>query len=251
MKEHKSFEEYVTRFRELAGLKPDDNPIDFLPKQIPAEEYLTEDKIKELNESSLTRIRQHILNHDITTISAWRDKNENCVEYREGAERNKIFTREEKNERNLELSSALLKKRYGVTYIRGISQEGKQIVQENSYLVVNLNNDEKFIDNVKKLGQYYCQDSVLIKEKNNENAYLIGTNNFHRLGLNKKQILGKFHPGIENELMSKIHGRPFYFGENVDREGPIQFEIYDEFSIGARQAVTKTSEKILNEIFKK
>lgn len=242
MRKHQTFEEYVARIRELSGIKPSDDPIDFLPKGIPAEEYLTEEKIKAVNESSLSRIQQHIQEHDIATISAWRDKNENCLDKKDNT--GKIFTREENNERNSELYSAILKRKYGITHIRGVSQEGKEIVKENSYLVVNLNDDSEFINNIIKLGKYYCQDSVLLKEKDKNEAYLYGTNQFKIPGLDNTIRLGKFHPGMENEIMSKIHGRPFYFGENIDREGPIQFEIYEEFSIGARQAVTKMSEKL-------
>ncbi len=51
----------------------------------------------------------------------------------------------------------------------------------------------------------------------------------------------------ESVFMSKIQGRQFYFGEHINREGPIEFEIYDDLGIGAKEVVTLRSKKILNE----
>lgn len=252
MKEYKTFEEYINRIRELSGIKPDDDILEGLESK---GKPLSESELKSLNESNLNRINQHMIKHDIAAISAWREENIQCMTYKSGQNaeiiKDKVFTREEKDERNIELNSGLLKKGYGVTYIRGISHKDREIVKENSYLVVNLKDDVNFIKNIIKLGQFYCQDFVLIKEKDNNIAYNYGTNYAKYPGFNKKSILGEFHPGLENEFMSKIHGRPFYFGEEKEyrEDDLIQFENYDELGFSGRYGITKLSENIINLLF--
>lgn len=233
MRKHKTFEEYITRIRELSGIKTDEDVFKELQQKHFKSPELSEEEIKKIDESSLTRIRQHIIEHDIATITAFREQDINCLNKVENRE--KIFTKKENLERNNLLRSSLLKLDYGITEIDGINKRDKIIVKENSFLIVNLNNNSDFIDNIINLGKYFCQDSVLLKKKEEENAYLIGTNNSKDPGLNNKVQLGKFKGGLENDFMSKIRGRPFYF------------EQYDNLSIGAKQVITIRSKKILEE----
>jgi hypothetical protein len=82
-------------------------------------------------------------------------------------------------------------------------------VSEDSYFVVNLPNDPSFTDKIKKLGEMFCQDSVLILEKGGDVNYLFGTNNSDFPGYGETIPVGNFKPGIESEFMTKVGGRPF------------------------------------------
>lgn len=163
-----------------------------------------------LNESSLNRVYSHIMNHDCAIITAFRGKLENCIT---NDVSEKLSLRDNKS-RNKGLKAALLYLRYAITnvkgsYIEDYLADNQKEVLEDSYFVVNLKDDPKFIDNIVRLGEIFCQDSVLIMEKGGENNYLVGTN-FHTFpGYGEKIETGHFKPAIESEFMTKVGGRPF------------------------------------------
>lgn len=234
-KKHKTFEEYVNRLRELSGIKGDEDVFKELEQNKP--ESLSEEEINKLKESSLSRIGQHINEHDIATITAFREQSINCIDKSKNT--GYEFTKKENLERNKILRASLLRLKYGVTLVDGISKEGKKIVNEDSFLVVNLNDEKNFIENMIKLGKHYCQDSILLKRKDEENAYLHGTNTTPDPNLDETLDLGKYKPGIENEFMSSIRGRPFHF------------ESYDKLQINSKRIITEISKEVLNEILNK
>jgi hypothetical protein len=163
-----------------------------------------------LNESSLNRLYSHIQKYDCAIITAFRSSMVNCMD--EEDER-KLNIRNNKS-RNKNLKSALISLGYGVTNVKGTYVENflsdNQIeVKEDSYFVVNLSDDPRFIDKIKKLGEMFCQDSVMILEKGGDNNYLFGTNKSDFPGYGESIPVGNFKPGIESEFMTKIGGRPF------------------------------------------
>jgi hypothetical protein len=120
--------------------------------------------MKIINESYLSRIYKQTLEHDSGTISAWRST-EDCNE-------GKDYTRTEKNKRNNILKAKLLKKGYGVTYIR-------DVYIENSFFVIDIKDKGTLKNDLIKLGTEFEQDSITYQEK--------------------------------GESYSKINGRPFMF----------------------------------------
>jgi hypothetical protein len=165
---------------------------------------------KVLNESSLTRIHSHIMKHDCAVITAFRNKLINCMSEDNG---DKLNIGDNKM-RNKRLKSALLSLGYGVTsvkgtYIENYMSDNQVEVKEDSYFVVNLTDNPDFISHIKKLGEMFCQDSVMILEKGGDNNYLFGTNKSDFPGYGESSPVGNFKPGIESEFMTKVGGRPF------------------------------------------
>jgi hypothetical protein len=163
-----------------------------------------------LNESSLNRIHSFTKKYDCGIITAFRNSLINCV----GDENDTKLNIRDNKLRNKHLKSALISLGYGVTNVKGTYVENflsdNQIeVKEDSYFVVNLPNDPMFIANIKKLGELFCQDSVMILENGGDNNYLFGTNKSDFPGYGESRPVGNFKSGIESEFMTKVGGRPF------------------------------------------
>ena len=195
-----------------------------------------------LKESGLSRIFQHMNEHSIACISAFRYKRINCVSgMLDGKPCDGTpITKKENLERNNKLLAALLGLGFSVTaidgtWIEGFGGEGAKEYDENTFFVVNKDDSVSFFADIVKLGEYFCQDSILFKHKENKNAYLYGTNNAKFPGYRKTMIQGHFHGGIKKEFMSKIKGRPFTFMETND------YNVYTRGAIFSRT---------VNEIFK-
>ena len=89
----------------------------------------------------------------------------------------KKFTHEENRQKNKLMVAELLQLGYGVTKVKGVYPEGMNSeTSEESYLVVNRNNDENFLNNLLRISEFYNQDSIYYKEKGKTKGYLIGTN---------------------------------------------------------------------------
>ena len=198
-----------------------------------------------LNESSLSRLHRHISAHETAIITAFRNDPTDASDCTGNAtapsdEQNAY---EMNKERNRQLKAALLRKGYGVTrvdgsYIEDFGDIDKQKeVSEESFFVVNLKNSSDFNLVISKLGQMFCQDSVLMIPKGGTAAYLLGTNNSWP-GLGKQEPVGEFTGGKEAEFMSRVRNRPFIFKEINEQER------YSDLGRNARWAVTKIAEKV-------
>ena len=190
---------------------------------------------KVLNESSLTRIHSHIMKHDCAVITAFRNKLINCMSEDNG---DKLNISDNKM-RNKRLKSALLSLGYGVTsvkgtYIENYMSDNQVEVKEDSYFVVNLTDNPDFISHIKKLGEMFCQDSVMIVEQGGNNNYLFGTNKSDFPGYGEKIELGHFKPGIEAEFMTKVSGRPF------------ALESFGDLQINSKRIVKEFAKPILD-----
>lgn len=194
-------------------------------------------KTSSIQESSLSRVWKYTQGYDIAIISASRSVEKNCI--KPGKEEGHEFTPEENNERTQNLKALLISRGYGITSVDGTYIENFQTpqaveVREDSFLVVNWNHDKDFVDKIFKLGRFFCQDSVLIKLKDNEDAHLLGTNNAEFPGLGNIVTLGKFSGGKETEFSSKIGNRPFTFMEDLN---PM-----------TRGAVSRNAKKLLEQL---
>ena len=132
-----------------------------------------------LTESSLSRIYQHVTEHDTALLTAFRDDASDLSSCLDAAIEGNLSNKE----RNRDLKAALLSLGYGVTAVDGSFIENygnldKQVeVKEDSFFVVNLNDGSDFTEAITSLGTKYCQDSVLIIPQGGNGAYLYGTNN--------------------------------------------------------------------------
>ena len=100
--------------------------------------------------------------------------------------------------------------------------------------------DSDFNNNIVKLGEKFCQDSVLLIPQGGDGAFLLGTNESWP-GLGEKEPVGAFAGGKEAEFMSRVKGRPFVFKE-IHKQ-----ETWDQLGVNARYTVSKIAERVLNE----
>ena len=134
---------------------------------------------------------------------------------------------------------------YGVTRVDGSYIENfddidnRKEVSEQSFFVVNLRDDPNFNNNINRLGQMFCQDSVLLIPQGGDGAFLLGTNESWP-GLGEIEPVGRFEGGKEAEFMSRVKGRPFVFKE-VHKQ-----ETWDQLGVNARYTVSKIAERVLN-----
>lgn len=160
----------------------------------------------ELLEASLTRLKDHIDNHDVGTITAFRgDK-----------------PKAENKENNRQLLAWLRDKGYSVTKIKGsfienFGTKNERVVSEDSFVVVDIKDTKKLKDDLKKLGEHFDQDSVLFKPKDGQ-AALVGTS--HRddayPNYGQEEGLGNISYGAATgQFFSRINGRKFAF-ESID-----------------------------------
>ena len=211
-----------------------------------------------LHESSVTRIMSHLKNYDCGTITAFRGTCANPTENTldsvlvyEGKE----IPLSVKKQWNRDLKSALLKLGYGVTAIKGRYREDgwDSASDEESFFVVNLPNDPNFIKNMQKLGEAYNQDSILIKEKGSDNAYLLGTNTSEgdfNPALGKTQDIGKLHVNIPLDYLgasSVIKNKAFVFGENKNesKDKPFALETFFAFGNYSKSGIAKNAKPVL------
>lgn len=166
-----------------------------------------------LNESSVNRVYNHLIKHECSIITSYRKSLTNCLD---GDDEKGYVNIRINNNRNRHLKSALLYLGYSVTkvkgtYIENFAEQNAIEVSEESFFVVNIKDDSNFISNMTKLGELFCQDSVMIIEKGGDNNYLIGTNNSEYPGYGKIEKMGKFKPHIESEFMTRVGNSPFSF----------------------------------------
>ena len=207
-----------------------------------------------LNESSFNRILYWIRNYEIALITAFRGKKENILHdeltKKDNKEIGDYYSKTENRARNRELSASLLRMGYGVTkiygvYIENFGSPNSRIADEDSFLVVNTNNDSNFYDNMFKLSEYYNQDCFCYKPKGEDVAYNIGTNGSDYPGYMQKDRNGKFVHGVKNEFMSRLKNRGFAFTDNDNLE-PFQTSHHDR----KKERENKKIEQALNEEIK-
>ena len=177
-----------------------------------------------LNESSISRTYEHMLNHDTAFMTAFRDNTKDRTKCREDHSNTM-----ENLERNRQLKAVLLNKGYGVTavdgtYVEDFGTEAAKEVKENSFFVVNLKDDPNFKASILGLGEHFCQDSVLFVPRGGEESFLIGTNNAEFPGYGKEESTGEFLGGKEGEFMTRVgkSKRPIKFGEGLETKAKMQ-----------------------------
>lgn len=176
---------------------------------------------KTLNESSINRMLQWLKNCDCAFITAFRnelkDVRDMKATYLEPDDKNpwqigKQFTHEENRQKNKLMVAELLQLGYGVTKVKGVYPEGRtDETSEESYLVVNRNDDENFLENLLRISEYYNQDSVYYKEKGKTKGILIGTNNSGFPEYHQKGEDSEMKTSTASNYMSRMGNKAFSF----------------------------------------
>jgi hypothetical protein len=191
-----------------------------------------------LFESNIKRIEKWVDSKDIAILTGFRTTLNDVTNNTFMGSKNvgDAFSREENKKRNDELSDALLALQYGVTKVRGSWLEGfvmqnvpnadEREWQEDSYFVVNLNNDPSFYNNIFKLSEYYNQDAFIYKPLNgtakevytNHREYGENDEFSDEFGVGsrfgKQAERGKFQVGKKNVGMSRVGNQGFVFSDD-------------------------------------
>ena len=89
---------------------------------------------------------------------------------------------------------------------------------EESYLVVNRNNDENFLNNLLRISEFYNQDSIYYKEKGKTKGYLIGTNDNGFPEYHQKGDDSEMKTNTASNYMSRMGNKAFSFiGKDAEK----------------------------------
>lgn len=203
-----------------------------------------------LNESGLSRVYKHMMEHDCCIMSAFRNDPADLSKCVEMARPD--ITPDMKNmDRSRRLKALMLSLGFGVTKVRGSYIEDFETpqaveVSEASLFCVNLKDDPNFVTKMEELGKLFCQDSILIIPKGTKGAYLLGTNNSDFPGLGNKLEVGDFKPGKEAEFMTRVRNRPLTFGDEGGEDlNESKLETYKDLSRMERMAVKALTKNFL------
>lgn len=200
-----------------------------------------------IQESSLSRVHQHVAEHDCAIITTFRNDpsdHTKCTHEESPAsyQSDKTKKLDINKLNNRDLKATLLKLGFGVTAVDGTFVENFDTpkaleVKEDSLFVVNLSDDPSFYDKIKELGKKYCQDSVLIVPQGGKDVRLYGTNNSDFPGLDQEVSVGDMKYGRSGEFMTKVGNRPITTNENL--------QTYSKLSRLEKMAVTAIAQKVL------
>ena len=180
---------------------------------------------KRVNESSIRRMLQWLIDCDCAFISASRselkdirDEKSTYLGPNKDWKEGKRFTPEENRQKNKLMVAKLLLLGYGVTKIKDDNpEEMTDETSRESYLVVNCRNDENFLNNLLRIAEYYNQDSIYYKEKGKMEGSLIGTNNCGWPEYHQKGEDCELKTGTSSNCMSRLGNRAFSFvGNNAE-----------------------------------
>jgi hypothetical protein len=205
-----------------------------------------------LQESSLSRVHQHVMEHECAIVSAYRKDpgdTSKCADVEQAAtpepdlEKTTEPALQINRMKSADLKAYLLSQGYGVTevvgsYIENFSQPTAVEVKEKSLFVVNLKNTDAFKSDIENMGKKFCQDSVMFIPQGGKGAYLVGTNNSEFPGLANSVPVGDLKMGKESEFMTRVGDRPF-----TTTEGKL--ETYSSLSRLERMAVKAMAKRLI------
>jgi len=199
-----------------------------------------------LSESTLNRIEKWVKSKDIAGVSAFRGRLTNYTKNTlMDIEPETEYSKKENLKRNLVLKSALLKAGYGVTRISGsYLEKGSIESQEESFIVVNLNNDPNFRDKIFKLSERFNQDSFLYKHKDSDDAFLVGTNYDDYVGYKNIKHAGTFYKNVTAQFMSRLGAQGFAFSNEDNPILPDKPYTFNDRKDDRRPAKPKEDEEL-------
>lgn len=179
---------------------------------------------KNVNESSITRLMRHNEEHDCVCITAYRSNREKD-DY--GVHKRKARVSNQKA--NAALGAVLRRYGYNVTKVVGKypEEDGQADVKENSWFVVNVNDDSDFVDVCADLAEADEQDSILVMPKGSfstgKGCYLYGTNpNGSWPKYHEKKMTDGISVNGDSPFETRISGKRYSFNV-VDESGDDKF----------------------------
>lgn len=172
------------------------------------------DSFKEfLNESSLSRVQQHVQNRNFGILSAYRHRPELST-----AENTKLnIANTTSLKKDLKASGFGHIKMTG-RYVENYGKPNATPVEEESFMVVgNKDDHKKLLGFLKEHGAKYNQDSILFKKHDELTANLHGTNETGYPGKDETANVGVWHPSRAGEFHTLMkNGRTFEFSRKPD-----------------------------------
>jgi len=196
-----------------------------------------------IKESGVSRIWQHISEHDTGFISAWRVARE-CG-------KGEKYVRAEKNDADRKLRAFLQTKGYNITRIHGSYIENfknkaiSKNVSEDSYFVVDDGDSGNLKSDLLKLGNFFEQDSIVFIPKGGKGGTIIGTNDCPDAfpGGGNEVPIGELQGG-EGEFYSRVGSRAFKFeSKDIDPSSLEPNSLSGKF---ARKKLAEVFEQELN-----
>ena len=140
---------------------------------------------------SITRAKTWFNTRDCAILTAWRQNK----------------GRKENDDNNRILQQRLRELGYGVTKVTGwYPEENREMARENSFLTVNLNDEESFRDNLSELSELYDQECFLYKKSGYDTpAVYIYTKDVDDYQKGDVKLLGRLRIGnMDAEAYSQI-----------------------------------------------
>jgi len=140
---------------------------------------------------SITRAKTWFNTRDCAILTAWRQNK----------------GRKENDENNRILQQRLRELGYGVTKVTGwYPEENREMARENSFLTVNLNDEESFRDNLSELSELYDQECFLYKKSGYDTpAVYVYTKDVDEYQKGDMKLLGRMRIGnMDAEAYSQI-----------------------------------------------
>ena len=166
-------------------------------------------------DSNINRLRHWMGNKDIAVITAFRDEIKDVHDLSklfEGDEVGHKLKADEKKLRNRILKEELRSHLFGVTPVSGVYTDKNGSYNEDSFLVVNLNDSPSFKETLFEISEKFNQDSFLYKGKGDEGAVLIHTNeSHHKYNYGEPEPAGKFYENVLGDMMSCINNKGVAF----------------------------------------
>ena len=196
---------------------------------------------KNLNESSITRLMRHNEEHDCVCMTAYRSNRE-----KDDSGVHKRKARVSNQKANAALGAVLRRYGYNVTKVVGKypEEDGQADVKENSWFVVNVNDDSDFVDVCADLAEADEQDSILVMPKGSfssgKGCYLYGTNpNGSWPKYHEKKMTDGISVNGDSPFETRISGKRYSFNVVDESKDDIFWNPSSMFGAMARHSYIK------------
>lgn len=196
---------------------------------------------KNVNESSITRLMRHNEEHDCVCMTAYRSNRE-----KDDSGVHKRKARVSNQKANAALGAVLRRYGYNVTKVVGKypEEDGQADVKENSWFVVNVNDDSDFVDVCADLAEADEQDSILVMPRGSfssgKGCYLYGTNpNGSWPKYHEKKMTDGISVNGDSPFETRISGKRYSFNVVDESKDDIFWNPSSMFGAMARHAYIK------------
>ena len=206
------------------------------------------DKFNKLLHDDLINIQSIIEKYDCSIITIFKTEFNNCLY---GEDDPKFLNITEHFERYKALIAKLLSNYYVILCFKNpFTKDNKSLqdielpveVREDTFFVINIDNQANFVEEIINLGKLFCQDSVTIFQKGGDVKYVYGTSNANFPGLDKKEYFTHLYFGSEAEIKTKIGGEQFHL--TAPDKKFLYFEHFTNLQNNSKFLVIRSAKKI-------